>query len=186
MAMQRVGLFPGTFDPVTLGHLDVLTRALHLFDRIIMAVAHRHHKDTLFTLEERMEMIRESLGPAQVGLVEVDAFDGLLVDYARRRQVSGIVRGLRFVADFEYEFQMALMNQKLCPELDTIFLMPTEQFSYLNSSLVKEVVRNGGLVEGLVPPGVRQRLESKFARTRAGLAGSKGLGAGSGGGGSAS
>ena len=176
--MNRVGLFPGTFDPVTLGHMDVLGRALHLFDRIIMAVAHRHHKDALFTLEERIEMIREALSPEQAVLVEVDSFEGLLVDYARRRQVTGIVRGLRFVADFEYEFQMALMNQKLCPELDTIFLMPTEQFSYLNSSLVKEVVRNGGLVEGLVTPGVRRRLESKFARQRQGFV--RGMGSGGG------
>lgn len=161
--MKRVGLFPGTFDPVTLGHLDILERALRLFDRMIMAVAHRHHKETLFSIEERKEMIRRSLSPAQASLVEVDAFEGLLVDYARLRQVTGIVRGLRFVADFEYEFQMALMNQKLCPELDTIFLMPNQEYSYLNSSLVKEVARNGGVVEGLVTPDVRRRLEEKFA-----------------------
>jgi pantetheine-phosphate adenylyltransferase len=161
--MKRVGLFPGTFDPVTLGHLDILGRALHVFDRMIVAVAHRHHKETLFSTEERMEMIREALVPEQAALVEVTLFEGLLVDYARQRQVAGIVRGLRFVSDFEYEFQMALMNQKLCPELDTLFLMPTEQFTYLNASLVKEVARNKGSVEGLVPPGVRDRLARKFA-----------------------
>lgn len=164
--MRRIGLFPGTFDPVTLGHLDILGRSLHLFDRMIVAVAHRHHKATLFTAEERMEMIREALSPAAASLVEVTAFEGLLVDFARERKVTGIVRGLRFVSDFEYEFQMALMNQKLCPEIDTIYLMPTEQFSYLNATLVKEVARNRGPVQGLVTPRTARRLEEKFRRAR--------------------
>jgi pantetheine-phosphate adenylyltransferase len=164
--VKRVGLFPGTFDPVTLGHLDILSRALHLFDRMIVAVASRHQKQTLFTAEERVGMLQESLTPEQSRLIEVLSFEGLLVEFARRQQVSGIVRGLRFVSDFEYEFQMALMNQKLCPELDTIFLMPTEQFTYLNASLVKEVARNGGSVRGLVTPGVARRLEQRFEALR--------------------
>lgn len=164
--MKRVGLFPGTFDPVTLGHLDILDRALGLFDELIVAVAHRHHKETLFPVDERLSMIKESLRPEQAGLVEVTRFDGLLVDFARHRGVTGIVRGLRFVSDFEYEFQMALMNQKLCPELDTVFLMPTEQFSYINATLVKDVARNGGSLEGLVPAGVARRLAERFGRSK--------------------
>ena len=164
--MKRIGLFPGTFDPVTLGHLDILVRSLHLFDRMILAVAHRHHKATLFTVEERMGMIRDALPAEVASLVEVTAFEGLLVDFARVRKVTGIVRGLRFVSDFEFEFQMALMNQKLCPEIDTIYLMPTEKFSYLNATLVKEVARNRGSVQGLVTPHTASRLEDKFRRMR--------------------
>jgi pantetheine-phosphate adenylyltransferase len=164
--MKRIGLFPGTFDPVTLGHLDILVRSLHLFDRMILAVAHRHHKATLFTVEERMGMIRDALPTEVASLVEVTAFEGLLVDFARMRKVTGIVRGLRFVSDFEFEFQMALMNQKLCPEIDTIYLMPTEKFSYLNATLVKEVARNRGSVQGLVTPHTACRLEEKFRRMR--------------------
>jgi pantetheine-phosphate adenylyltransferase len=169
--MKRTGLFPGTFDPVTMGHLDILGRALHMFDEMIMAVAHRHHKETLFSVEERAAMVREALTPEQALLVEVTSFEGLLVEFARRRKVTGIVRGLRFVSDFEYEFQMALMNQRLCPEIDTIFLMPTEQFSYLNASLVKEVAKNRGSVRGLVPPGVVRRLQERFGSEESGTEG---------------
>jgi pantetheine-phosphate adenylyltransferase len=164
--VKRIGLFPGTFDPVTMGHMDILGRALHLFDRMIVAVAYRHHKETLFTIEERVRMLREALSPAQLEVVEVSPFEGLLVDFARARKVSGIVRGLRFVSDFEYEFQMALMNQRLCHEIDTIFLMPTEQYSYLNASLVKDVARNGGSLDGLVTPAVDARLRLKFDMLR--------------------
>jgi pantetheine-phosphate adenylyltransferase len=164
--VQRVGLFPGTFDPVTLGHLDILVRALSLFDRMIVAVAHRHHKATLFDAEERIEMIREGLPAAIADRVEVVPFEGLLVEFARELRVSGIVRGLRFVSDFEYEFQMALMNQKLCPEVTTIFLMPSEQFSYVNATLVKEVAKNGGNVDRLVTPSTAHRLRERFARMR--------------------
>lgn len=162
---MRVGLFPGTFDPVTLGHMDILARALHLFDRLLVAVARGEHKHTLFTLEDRIEMVQDTLNAGLVEKVEVISFDGLLVDLARERKVAAIVRGLRFVSDFEYEFQMALMNQKLCPEIDTVFLMPTERFTYLNASLVKEVARNGGSVQDLVAPPVEARLKRVFSRT---------------------
>ncbi|MBK8230268.1 MAG: pantetheine-phosphate adenylyltransferase [Candidatus Eisenbacteria bacterium] len=161
---MRVGMFPGTFDPVTSGHLDILHRALQVFDRVIVAVAHRHQKQTLFSAEERIEMIRDSISKGDAGRIEIVPFEGLLVDFARARKVAGIVRGLRFVSDFEYEFQMALMNQKLAPNLPTIFLMPSEKYTYLNSSLVKEIVRNGGAVGGLVPPAVARSLKKKLGR----------------------
>ncbi len=160
--MKRIGLFPGTFDPVTLGHLDILRRALQLFDFVIVAVAHRHHKQTLFDAQERVEMLSASIGNLDASRVEVTTFEGLLVEYARERKAVAIVRGLRFVSDFEYEFQMALMNQKLAPELPTIFLMPSEKYTYLNSSLVKEIVRSGGSVGGLVPPVVARGLKRKL------------------------
>jgi pantetheine-phosphate adenylyltransferase len=163
--MKRVGMFSGTFDPVTLGHLDVLRRALRLFDRVVVAVAaaDKSRKPTLFSTEERVEMFRESLPQEGRGRVEVTAFQGLLVDFARRQQATAVVRGMRFVSDFEYEMQMAQMNQKLYPELITIFLTPSEAYSSLNATLVKEVALNGGSVRGLVPPGVARRLRRKLA-----------------------
>ncbi len=163
---MRLGLFPGTFDPVTLGHMDILARAFHVFDRMLVAVAVGGNKQTLFSLEERIEMLRDTVSAELSGRVDIISFDGLLVDLAREREVSAIVRGLRFVSDFEYEFQMALMNQKLCPEIDTLFLMPTERFTYLNASLVKEVARNGGCVKDLVAPSVAARLKRVFAGAR--------------------
>jgi pantetheine-phosphate adenylyltransferase len=162
--MERRGIFPGTFDPFTLGHQDVLTRALHLFDRVTVAVAaiDSRRKDSLFSVEERMEMVRESIAPGSRTSVDVLVLEGLLVDFARAQGVHAVVRGLRFISDFEYEFQMALMNQKLWPELDTVFLMPNDKYSYLNSSLVKEIARCGGDVSELVPPGVARRLVERF------------------------
>ena len=164
--MRRVGLFPGTFDPVTLGHLDILGRALHLFDRMIVAVGQQTQKQPLFSLEERVEMIRESLTPAQTRVVEVTAFDGLLVEFARRRRVGGIVRGLRFVSDFEYEFQMALMNRKLRHTVETVFMMPHERYTYISSRLIKEVASLGAPITGMVPPPVEERLAQKFSSHR--------------------
>jgi pantetheine-phosphate adenylyltransferase len=166
--MRRIGLFAGTFDPITLGHLDVLRRSLGLFDRLIVAVADRHHKSTLFTAAERVEMIRESLAPTELSRVEVRCFEGLLVDFAREVGALAVVRGMRFVSDFEYELQMAQMNRKLYPEMETIFLSPAEQFGSLNSTLVKEIALHGGPVKGFVPPGVVRRLRAKRAElTRA-------------------
>lgn len=159
---MKVGLFPGTFDPVTLGHLDILERALQIFDRMVVAIAHQHHKQTLFDVDERVAMFREALPASIRKRVTVTAFTGLLVEFARAQRVAGVVRGLRFVSDFEYEFQMALMNQKLEPDLTTFFLMPSEKFTYLNATLVKDIARSGGKVGGLVPAPVAKRLRARF------------------------
>lgn len=161
---ERVGIFPGTFDPVTLGHVDVLTRALHLFDRIIVAVASadRHHKQPIFSVEERMEMMLGAVPQPLRKRVEVARLNGLLVDFARERGVRAVVRGLRFYSDFEYEFQMATMNQKLWRSLDMVFLMPTEKYSFVNSTLVKEIARNGGNLRGLTTPAVGRKLAARF------------------------
>lgn len=159
--MNRIAIYPGTFDPLTNGHLDVIKRALSLFDHLIVAVACNERKTPLFSADERAAMIRQ----ATRGLngVSVDRFDGLLVDYARRRKAVALIRGLRAVSDFEYELQMALMNRKLNPRVEAIFLMPSQQYTYLNSSLVKEIARMGGPVKDLVPPGVAQMLKRKLA-----------------------
>lgn len=161
---EKMGIFPGTFDPVTLGHMDVMTRALHLFDRLVVAVASadRHHKQPLFSVEERMEMVRSSIPRPLRARVEVAPLQGLLVDFARERRIRAVVRGLRFFSDFEYEFQMSTMNQKLWRSLDTVFMMPTEKYSYINSTLVKEIARNGGNLRGLTTPAVALRLTQRF------------------------
>ena len=160
---KKKGIFPGTFDPMTNGHVDVLIRALRIFDSVTVAVAasERHHKETLFTLEERLEMVRASVPEDLLQRVEVVRIEGLLAEFARSRGIRAVIRGVRFVTDFEYEFQMALMNQKLWAELDTVFLLPNEQYSYVNSTLVKEIAMNGGSVRGLVPPEVARRLRAR-------------------------
>jgi len=157
---MRIGIFPGTFDPVTEGHLDIIRRSRRILDRVIIAVARGHHKDTLFTVEERVAMV-ETCAESIDG-VEVLGFDGLLIDLARKRGASAIIRGLRFVSDFDYEFQLALMNRRLDPEVESLFFMPSAKYSYLNSSVIKEVMRLGGDVSGLVPPSVLARMEGKF------------------------
>ena len=156
----RTAIFPGTFDPVTHGHLDLMQRALKLFDRLIVGVAPREEKGVLFTLEERLAMLRAIT--RSLGRVEVMPFDGLLVEFARRQKAAAVVRGLRAVSDFEYEFQMALMNRKLRPQIETVFLMPSEHYTYLNSTVVKEIARLGGNVETLVPPLVARRLAARL------------------------
>jgi len=160
--VAKVGLFPGTFDPVTRGHLDIMRRALLVCDRLIVAVADRHHKRTLFDVETRVAFIREALAPETGARVAVEPFTGLLVDFARRRQVKVLVRGLRVISDFEYEFQMALMNKRLWPSVETLFLMPAEEWIYLNSSLVKEVARCQGDTLQFVPPHVARALQEAF------------------------
>ena len=156
----RIAVYPGSFDPVTKGHEDLIRRSLAFVDRVVVAVAVNVAKQPLFTLEERVGLIRETV---RLPGVEVQSFDGLLVEFARRIGASVIVRGLRAVSDFEYEFQMALMNRNLDPKLETVFLVPAFDLTYLSSSLVREVARFGGDVSQLVHPAVQQALKRKFA-----------------------
>ena len=156
-----VAIYPGSFDPVTNGHLDLIARGEKMFDHLIVAVLKNADKAPLFTLSERLEMLREVT--RQWDSVEVDVFDGLLVDYARKRGAGVILRGIRAVSDYEYELQMALMNRKLEPRLETVFMLPGESFSYLSARLVREIAQLGGPLTGLVPPIVEQRLRSKVS-----------------------
>ena len=155
----RLAIFPGSFDPLTNGHVDIVLRSAHLFERVVVAVLVNPDKRPLFSSDERVAIIRDVF--REYPNVEADTFGGLLVDYARRRRASAIVRGLRAVSDFELEFQMALMNRHLEPTLETIFLMPAEQYTYLSSRLIKEVFSLGGEVRGLVPPAVEQWMTKK-------------------------
>lgn len=159
--MPTLAVYPGSFDPLTNGHVDIITRGARLFDRIIVAVLVNEEKKPLFSMEERVEIAREVF--KDVPNVEVDTFGGLLVDYVEKRQAQVIVRGLRAVSDFEFEFQMALMNQRLNAKIETILLMPAEQYTYTSSRLIKEVFRLGGRVHGLVPDMVEERLRRKVA-----------------------
>jgi len=159
---MRRAIYPGSFDPVTNGHLDVIERARKLFDEVTVAVANNLDKQALFTLEERLQLLRESLG--QQKQIRISQFDGLLVDFASTEKANAVVRGLRAVSDFEFEFQMALMNRKLQGSLETIFLMPKEEYTYLSSRLVKEIARLGGDVSQFVPPGVAKALKKKFSK----------------------
>ena len=159
MKAERVALFPGTFDPFTNGHLDLTRRATRLFDRVVVAVAHNPAKGALFPVEERVEMIRTAT--RSVSRVEVIDFSDLVVDCARRVGARVMIRGLRAVSDFEFEFQMALMNRRLAPAIEVAYLMPSQQYTYLNSTLVKEVTRLKGSVKGLVPRVVEERLRVK-------------------------
>lgn len=159
--MKRA-IYPGSFDPVTNGHLDVISRARKLFDEIVVAVADNDEKQPLFSLEERLALLRDALG--KIDNVRVARFDGLLVDFAVEQKASAVIRGLRAVSDFEFEFQMALMNRKLADNVETIFLMPKEEYTYLSSRLVKEIARLGGNVSGFVPSPVAEALAKKFKR----------------------
>jgi pantetheine-phosphate adenylyltransferase len=158
-----IAIFPGSFDPLTMGHVDIIQRGSRFFEQIIVAVSENVHKSPLFTVRERVDIAREVFNGRTN--VAVDTFDGLLVDYARSKHASVIVRGLRAVSDFEYEMQMALMNRRLNHEVETIFMMPAEPYTYVSSRLVKEVVALGGSVKGIVPDIVERRLrEKKLAR----------------------
>jgi pantetheine-phosphate adenylyltransferase len=159
---ERIAIYPGSFDPITHGHVDILRRSLGLFDRVIVAVAENVRKQVLFSLAERQAMIRDSIGTEP--RVEVDAFEGLLVDYARKRGARAVIRGLRAIADFEYEFQFAHMNRHLAPDVETVFLMTSEDSFYVSSSLVKEVAAMGGDITKVAPPSVVEALRQKFKK----------------------
>ena len=154
-----IAIYPGSFDPVTNGHLDLIERGEKMFDLLIVAVLRNAEKEPLFTVSERVEMLREVT--KQWTSVEIDVFDGLLVDYARKRGAGVILRGIRAVSDYEYELQMALMNRKLEPRLETVFMLPGLSYSYLSSKLVREIARLGASLKGLVPEVVEQRLRAK-------------------------
>jgi pantetheine-phosphate adenylyltransferase len=154
-----IAIYPGSFDPVTNGHLDLIERGEKMFDLVIVAVLNNAEKQPLFSVRERVEMLREVT--QKWPTVEVDVFHGLLVDYARQRGAGVILRGIRAVSDYEYELQMALMNRKLEPRLETVFMLPGEAYSYLSSKLVREIAQLGGPLKDLVPPTVEQRLRAK-------------------------
>jgi pantetheine-phosphate adenylyltransferase len=157
---MRLAIYPGSFDPITNGHVDVIARAATLFDQVIAAVASNEAKRTLFSMEERVEMLREITGRFEN--VQVVAFEGLLVEFARQKGAVAVVRGLRAISDFEFEFQMALMNRKLEPAVETVFLTPREEYTYLSSRIVKEIARLGGPVDAFVPGPVVEALRKKL------------------------
>jgi pantetheine-phosphate adenylyltransferase len=159
-----IAVYPGSFDPITNGHVDIILRSCEIFSKVIIAVANNSEKRGLFTPEERVEMIKEVFKDNPK--IEVDYFNGLLVKYLKERKVKVIIRGLRAVSDFEYEFQMALMNKKLWKELETVFMMSSENYMYVSSRIVKEIFSLGGCVKDLVPEYVRKKLEEKFKELR--------------------
>jgi pantetheine-phosphate adenylyltransferase len=156
---EKIAIYPGTFDPLTNGHLSIINRALKLFDKLIVAILINPHKEPLFTLEERIDMLKKILGDKPK--VEIDTFNGLLVDYAVKKDSNVIVRGLRALSDFEYEFQLALMNRKLNRDIQSIFLMTDYKWFYISSTIIKEAARYGGDIEGLVPSIVSKKLKEK-------------------------
>ncbi len=157
---RSVAVYPGSFDPITYGHLDIIDRGLRIFDRVIIAVARNSTKNSLFSIEERVELIREVL--ADNGRATVDTFDGLLVEYVRSQNASVIIRGLRAISDFEYEFQIAQMNRSIASDVETLFMMTSVPFGYLSSSIVKEVGSLNGPIDGFVPPAVKAALTTKY------------------------
>ena len=159
--MPKVAIYPGSFDPVTNGHIDIVERWLTLFDKLIVSILHNPKKEYLFPLEERLEMLKDCLKKFKG--VEIDSFDGLLVDYAASRKAHAILRGLRAMSDFEYEFQMALMNRRLNREVQTVFLMTGLRWIFTSSSIIKEAIQFGGNIDGMVPKLVQNKLKRKFA-----------------------
>ncbi len=158
--MFKVAIYPGSFDPITNGHIDIIKRSLSLFDRVIIAVNDNPPREFLFTAKERVEMIREALNP--LNRIEVESFHGLLVNYAKTKKANFIIRGLRALSDFEYEFQIYLMNKKLNPEIEIMYFMTNQEYFYLSSSIIKEVSGLGGTIKNFVPEGVREKLLEKF------------------------
>jgi pantetheine-phosphate adenylyltransferase len=160
---MRVAIYPGSFDPVTYGHIDIIKRGANLFDKLIVAVLLNPAKKPLFSIEERIELLKEVT--KDIPNVEVDYFDGLLVEYAKKVNANVIIKGLRMISDFEYEFQMALVNKKLNPSVETIFLMTSAKYGYLSSSLVKEIAQFGGCLSEFVPDAVAEKLMDKFKKS---------------------
>lgn len=158
--MKRKAIYPGSFDPVTNGHIDIIKRGLNIFDHIIVAILHNPGKKGLFSVEERVDLLEHSL--KDIEGIEIDTFAGLLVDYAMRRKAHAILRGMRAVSDFEYEFQLALMNRRLNREIQTVFLMTGLSWIFTSSSIIKEAAQFGGCIDGMVPPIVQQKLKKKF------------------------
>jgi pantetheine-phosphate adenylyltransferase len=159
--LKRIAIYPGSFDPPTNGHLDLIERGAKIFDELIVAILRNSEKEPLFSLEERRTMLEQMT--RHFSNVRIDTFGGLMVEYAVSQQAEAVLRGIRAISDYEYELQMALMNRKLEPRLETVFMMPAEAYSYLSSRLVKEIAQLGGSVTGLVPPAVEQRLQRKLA-----------------------
>ena len=157
-----IALYPGSFDPITNGHLDLIERGARLCDKLIVAILRNESKEPLFTVEERIEMLKEVV--RGYPNVEVDSFGGLLVQYAAEKRATVILRGIRAISDYEYELQMALMNRRLCPDVETVFLMAGEEYSFISSRLVKEVIGLGGNISGLVPPSIEVRLRNRVLR----------------------
>jgi len=160
--MSKIAIYPGTFDPITNGHIDLVKRTLKIFDTVIIAVAPSQRKEPLFTIEERIDLIRKSIKDLKGA--KADHFNGLLVDYATKMKSAAIIRGLRVVSDFEYEFQMALMNRRLNADIEIVFMMPSQEYTFLSSTLVKEVASFGGSIKGLVPPPVERAIIKKFKK----------------------
>jgi len=158
--MPKTAIYPGSFDPVTYGHIDLIKRATQIHDKVIIAVANNSHKSPLFSIEERLDMIKEAT--KDIEGIEVESFDGLVIDYAKKRKVKILIRGLRMISDFEYEFQMALTNRRLSTDVETVFLMPSEQYSYLSSTLLKEAASLGADLSSFVPAFVAKRLKNRL------------------------
>ncbi len=159
---MKIAVYPGTFDPITNGHIDIIKRSLKIFDHVIIAVALNPKKAPMFKVSERIEMVKEAT--QDLSRIDVEPFEGLLVNYVKKKKATAIIRGLRAISDFEYELQMALMNRKLDQAIETVFLMPSEEYSYLTSTLIKEVASYSGETKGLVPPNVEKLLKDKFKR----------------------
>ena len=158
--MKNIAIYPGSFDPITYGHLDIIKRAIKIFDKVIVAVAHNSEKDPLFSVSERVELLKKAT--RSIKGVEIDDFHGLVVDYVKSKKLRVVIRGLRMISDFEYEFQMALTNRKLSKDVETIFMMPSEAYSYLSSKLIKEAASLGANLKGFVPGFVEKAIKSKF------------------------